>query len=746
MELNKFQTQLTEELKKELPKKIWNDISDALDTIPFIQWLASDSRGTIKDRPWKLDSNGTPTGKKEIDITKPHFLENMDWFRERALYFKEHGVYTHLPKNPNPKSDYALFWKEEVRRWKKGLTRPDGEWIPGSLYFYWNYVQISLVKKVEGTKKGERVKDFPRVYLGDYLWFHYCDQAQIRGKHGKMLKSRGIGASMKFGAESPRNMYTKPGSGNPNFHLASDKTFLLGDKGIWGKILDNLDFIAENTPLPKLRLVDKKQAMELQLGYEDEYGSRKGLLTSVFGISLKDNPDKARGIRGALIHYEEDGLFPNLEHAWNVNREACEEDGVAFAFMCAAGTGGVEGASFEGSEKLFYQPDAYNIYGIPNVFDKNVDGSRDCGFFWGAYLNRGESVTKENGEPDVIGSLINIFKERLKIAQSSNDPRALTQKKAESPITPQEAIMRTEGTVFPVSDLKDYISDVRPNEQQFVRSHYVGRLKLAGEGLIEWTPDADVNPLRKYNDSNPDKTGGLEIFVQPVKNAPKYRYIAGIDPIDADSGTSLASIFIFDMFTDQIVAEYTGRPKFADDFYEICRRMLIYYNAIGNYEQNLKGLFSYFSNKNSLHLLCDTPQILKDVDMASSKPSYGNTAKGTRANKEVNKWGRRLQADWMNTQALNPEIDKDGNEIVVPNLRKIRSLAYIDECIAWNEDGNFDRVSAMGMLMILREEVKKYSQKSEGHTKANILANDPYWDKVLGFKNTPKEMKFSWEK
>ena len=103
-----------------------------------------------------------------------------------------------------------------------------------------------------------------------------------------------------MGSYSPRNMYVYPGSGNPNFHLASDKSYLQGDKGVFGKVIDTLDWIADHTPLPKLRLGDSKRAMEIQLGYLDPYGVRKGLLSSVYGVSLKDNPDKARGIRGAL--------------------------------------------------------------------------------------------------------------------------------------------------------------------------------------------------------------------------------------------------------------------------------------------------------------------------------------------------------------------------------------------------------------------------------------------------------------
>jgi hypothetical protein len=41
---------------------------------------------------------------------------------------------------------------------------------------------------------------------------------------------------------------------------------------------------------------------------------------------------------------------------------------------------GVEGGSFEGSEKLFYTPqhEVYNLYKC----DKNCNGESICGFFW----------------------------------------------------------------------------------------------------------------------------------------------------------------------------------------------------------------------------------------------------------------------------------------------------------------------------------------------------------------------------
>jgi hypothetical protein len=738
--LNNYQTPLTEEVKKSLPREVYLELIDTLSSITFIKNLVSteDIRGYAKDKPKSKDYDD---GRIEVDLTNPHILEDMDFFREKALFFEKHGKYTHLTPNPNPKSEYGTFWKQELHRWKYGLVRPsDGEWIPGELYFYWNYSPIWLVEQAgtqsDGVKsQGERVRKFAKPWLGDYLFHHYVEQCKRRGKHGKMLKCRGVGASFKAASWSPRNIYVYPGSGNPNFHLASDKGFLSGDKGIWGKIVDCLDWIAETTPLERMRVVDRAgSTLEIQLGFKDEYGVRKGNLASVHGISLKDNPDKARGIRGPLIHYEEDGLFNNLEKAWNVNRKAVEDGNTTFGFMIAMGTGGVEGGSFEGSEKLFYSPGAYNIYGIPNVFDKNANGDTLCGFFWGAYMNRKNCYDEEIGEPDVIKALIEILLDRHLVKYSSTDPSAITQKKAEECITPQDAIMRTEGTVFPVSDLKDYLESIMVRKESFLAEHYVGELVRTNDGKLKWRLNNDKFPLRSYDKDNANREGCLEIFEMPSENAngeiAHGRYIAGIDPIDADSGTSLFSIQVMDLFTDRIVAEFSGRPRLAEEAYEISLRLLEFYNAIANYEKNLKGLFSYFDKKNALFRLCDTPQILKDMQMTKDM-GYGNTSKGTMANAEVNKWGRKLQADWMNTSV---EDDENPGKL---KLHTLRGLAYIEECIKWNSDGNFDRVSAGGMLFILREDRYKRTQSAIANKDKQIdtLANDKFFNRNFNQPN-----------
>lgn len=742
LEMNEYQTPLTEDLIKDLPSEVYINMKSDIDDIIFIQRLLSDKMPRAKDLAkdednkiiiWAEDKKGNTL----VDnLTHPHRLEDMDYFRPAALHFQEHGKYTLATPNAHPKSAYKLHWEEEIKRIKYGYKREsDGEWIPGDLYFYWNYCPIMLSEQDEKKKKrASRVRNFPKPWLGDYLFFHYLEAARDKGQHVECLKQRGIGWSYKGGSFGPRRaIFFKE---QKTFYVAYEKEYLTKD-GVLNKAWEYVDFLAKNTPFPRTRLRDSIRSMELKMGYKElADNSEQGTRGEVIGISAKDDPDKPRGKRGDIF-FEEYGKFPNVSDTWNVCRDSTEDGGVAFSTMIAGGTGGTEGADFAGAENMFYEPESYNIMGLANVYDRNTGGRGTCGFFWGCYLNRNLCYDK-NGMPDVIKALMEVHLERYHIKQTSSDPRNLTQRKAEKPVTPQEAIMRVDGTIFPVADLREYLEEIAPQYAKMQESHYIGDLMLGrGSIPIEWRPNANRKPLIKYpHDRKDNLEGGIEIYEMPKTNAEgqvdNWRYISGIDPIDDDiaiSSVSLPSIWILDLYTDRIVAEYTGRPKFADDFFELARRLLMFYNAQSNYENNKKGLFAYFDRKNSLHLLCDTPQILKDMEMVKGQ-LYGNKAKGTNATAMINAWGRRLQRDWMLTEAYTQEFDDEGNQASHKlNMHTIRSKPYIEELIKWNPDGNFDRVSAMGMLMILREDRIKYleSRKERGNDGEQQLAEDPYF-------------------
>jgi hypothetical protein len=163
---------------------------------------------------------------------------------------------------------------------------------------------------------------------------------------------------------------------------------LVGD-GLLTKAWEIMDFIDKNTEWSKRRLTATRMERVSGFKVKDEYGkeTEQGYKSAITGVTLKNDPERLRGIRGKLILFEEGGKFPNLETAWRVAQPSMEDDdGTAFGLMLAFGTGGTEGGAFDGLKELFYNPKAFNILAFPNIWDDNSEQT-ECGYFSPIYLN-----------------------------------------------------------------------------------------------------------------------------------------------------------------------------------------------------------------------------------------------------------------------------------------------------------------------------------------------------------------------
>lgn len=427
--------------------------------------------------------------------------------------------------------------------------------------------------------------------------------------------------------------------------------------------------------------------------------------------------------------------FPSLAELYTVLRPIVRDGNEVFGLMYLMGTAGDKESDFAGAQEIMYNPDGFDMYSLPNVYDKTSQGKPKFVFFFPGYVNYAGNYD-ENGVSDVIASLIDILQDRYRVKYNSTDPNIIVKTIAEIPITPSEAILRTKRNIFPTTDLMERLSqlDSDPNSLSDV---YVGTLTLR-DGIVDIDPTKGT-AIRQFPHKDNKLDGAVEIFTMPQKistesglKIPSGRYIGGLDPVDDDVSetSSLQSAFILDLWTDTIVAEYTGRPQFAEDYYEQLRRLLLYYNATLLYENNKKGIFAYFSKMNSLHLLSDVPEYLKDRELVKGA-LIGNKSKGCPATLPINNFARTLIRDWL----LKPVtvIIKEGEgeqEIQVANLYRLRQRALIQELSQWNSEGNFDRVSALGMLMLLREEkliLCGGDTRRIQITKPKTLADDPYF-------------------
>jgi len=175
-------------------------LHDFVDTIQLVQNFLDPKR--LKAKDLKRDSKG----RIKVNITKPHILENMNYFRAAAISFEKTGKYTDAYPSKDPNSSYRKFWDEEKRRCKEGHVRKsDGEWVTGYHYYYLNFSQIQKTiivgeRAEDGSIEADRISGFPDFWDGDYLFFHYVSQGRKAGKYGSVLKSRGQGFSYKASA------------------------------------------------------------------------------------------------------------------------------------------------------------------------------------------------------------------------------------------------------------------------------------------------------------------------------------------------------------------------------------------------------------------------------------------------------------------------------------------------------------------------------------------------------------------
>lgn len=636
-------------------------------------------------------------------------LHDTDKFRQAAIFFQKHGCYTLAPRGT---TDYNKYWDQETDRCLNGYTAPDGEGITGYNYFYLNYSPIMRLKEEEYTdregnvrKRRQRILEFPSFWDYDYYYFCAIEQAELEGKHMVVLKCRQRGYSFKGGSMLVRNYMLIPGS--KNFAVASEQKFLVGD-GLLTKAWQIMDFLDKHTDWAKQRLVSTR--MERTSGYKitDEFGKQteQGYLSSIAGITLKNDPERIRGTRAKLVLWEEGGKFPSLLDAWRIEQPSVEtDDGKAFGLMIAFGTGGTEGASFEGLKELFYKPKSYNVLSFPNIWDDGRENT-ECAFFVPAYSNlesfdeNGNQVYMDkDGNSYREKAIENLIEQRNKVKDGGASQQSIDRFISERPIKPAEAVLELGKNIFPRKLLMDQLTRIRTNKKLQSMKHIVD-LEWDGNGLVKATEkksgDITNYPLKKGDKPH----GSVVIWEYPVKDPPLGLYIGGCDPYDHDDSftNSLGSTFIFkrvragEAWTDVIVAEYSGRPDTAEEYYENVRKLLTFYNARLLFENERKGIYPYFTNKHCDYLLADQPdKVISEV----FKDSKVQRRKGCHMTKQIRAYGEGLILEWL----------LDEYEPGHPNVERVYSEPLIEELIQNDGIRNVDRVIALCMVMIYREEL-----------------------------------------
>lgn len=686
---------------------------------------------------------GTPTvAEPWLGITNPvrnskhEYLKflNTEVFSEEARHFLRYGYYTNAPYGSKDWNDY---WDLQEKRCLEGYS-VGGVRVTGRHYFFLNFSMLKArpIDPITGLEKdSKKIITFPRFLDHQYYLFHEIEECFAEGPYkGNELIGICIAKSRRKGIS-----FVNSGgiiSYNYNFVPASLTTIAAYEAVHYNTLLNGthyvLNHLNKNTDWAKRRQkINRRDHFRASFVYVDEFGieSEGGYMSEVQAKSFKDDPFKAIGDSVYTMCFEEAGRFKGLLDAYTIAEPTFRDGEVMTGVPMIWGTGGDVEAGGKDLEDMFYNPKAYGLKAYENIYDENATG--ECGWFIDdMWYMPGETKDRKFVLVDQHGNSYRELAEKVldeKRAVRSKGSRVAYRKfVTQQPKSPKEAFLRIDSSPFDTLRAQSRLTQILTNPKIFIDSIYTAKFVIDLEsGTVKYEYDPIGIPLREFPIKDWEHVEGCpEIYEHPKRNSDgeitPFRYIAGIDSYDADKSTtdSVGSMIVLDRLTDRIVCHYKGRPM-ANVFYETCRRILKYYNATANYERSNKGIYGYFYNKQCLHLLCDEPDILKEKGISKAN-TIGNNSKGTSPSIQVNSWGRELYAVWSELPAYGEDADSE-----VVNMDKIRSLGILRETISYNDVGNFDDISAMGMLMIYRENIASNRITKEDSRKA--IKMDPFF-------------------
>ena len=426
--------------------------------------------------------------------------------------------------------------------------------------------------------------------------------------------------------------------------------------------------------------------------YEKKIGNnwiRVGSKSRILHRSFGDNPFAANGTRPGFTVIDEIGFMGNLLEALGQLAECTTTDGRKFGTIWMTGTGGdMASGATEAIKKVFYDPSAYDCMSFDDIFENKGK----IGFFVPAWMALDE-FRDEFGNVNKELALRKLLRER-EVAANAKSKAPLYALLQMKPLVPSEAFLVLEGNIFPVGELKEHLASLESTERKKDLGT-VGWMQRDKDGKAFFKADHQLvaadYPTKESDNSN----GAVVIWEEPTTNISYGQYVAGIDPYDQDkanNSVSYGSIFIYKRFVnaDQTynlpVAEYTGRPEFANDFYEQCRRLLEWYKCKALYENQNTGLKQYFQTRHCLELLHVQPNIVKSIS-PNSKVERGY---GIHMSKQIKDELEIKVRDWL----------KEETSPGILQLTKIYSIPLLKELISYNSDGNFDRFISFSLTIL----------------------------------------------
>lgn len=443
-----------------------------------------------------------------------------------------------------------------------------------------------------------------------------------------------------------------------------------------------------------------------------------------------DRSTVGAGDRFRRIYIEEFGFLENAIDVFAANRDSMKVGNKRVGSLYCLGTGG-DIKAIRQPKMLFENPEAYDIFGIPNYW-KNEN--KKIGLFIPKYYQN-EDYKDDQGNTIIELAYEQCLKER-KENREVMDSVSFESDIMFNPLTPDEMLRPSNSGFLPKQEAAAQLSNMEAYDL-FRKKAQIGTIEYDYNELrgVYWKKDManKLTPIVDWgiDDNKVDKNGAMIIYEQPPEYIPENLYWVLYDPAkQSGDGASFHSVIVYkyfyrgpeDTMYDTIVAEWIGRKERLDDNYDMVIRMAKYFNARIFPETNVAGFLEWCSKNGYFQMLEPDAYLLEKEISPNHKRSYYKV--GYQMTKRNKAWCLRKLRDWLTE---TKRVDPLTGVPVLKTMDWIFSPRVLNEIIHFSDEPkeNFDHISSLLGLMLLIGKLERYN------TEAVDLEEKDYIDSKL---------------
>jgi hypothetical protein len=326
---------------------------------------------------------------------------------------------------------------------------------------------------------------------------------------------------------------------------------------------------------------------------------------------------------------EESGEFENLCEFISATNDCLMDGDTQVGMFMIYGTGGNINKGSKDFKKVWENPNDYN------AVKYLITGDRFKKPFYGGATRFGKDVSVTPnllkkykpyqiiGMEDTEAAMENIMEERERLKKG--DLKKYMEHLQNNPINEAEIFRKMFSNNFDIQKINSQQDEITVNKNKYSKWKLEWVTK---EGTLE-----RVNPLRikAIPAKDTDDEGDCILILDEYHPDKKYKnlYVGGIDPYDQDKGVSksLGAMCVmsrpntFGIPFNMPVAVICTRPKRKEIFFDMCLKLSVYYDLVGNTlgdKAGSSGIIKWYENHNCMRYLAPRPKKFESMNSEQS--------------------------------------------------------------------------------------------------------------------------------